>query len=89
MFIRTREPRQRKGPSQLGLFTPYEYGYEFKVIVTNTMLSTKKLLPLHNGRGAQEAIFAELKSQAQTDYVPAIVAPAIKPGCSLPSSRTI
>ena len=70
VFVRTLEPRQRKGPLQLGLFTPYEYGYEFKVILTNTTLSTRKLLALHNGRGAQEAIFAELKSQAQMDYVP-------------------
>lgn len=70
LFIRTREPQQRKGPVQLGLFTPYEYGYQFKVILTNATLSAKKLLALHNGRGAQEAIFAELKSQAQMDYVP-------------------
>src|SRR5450755_3191034 len=70
LFIRTREPQQHKGPVQLGLFTPYEYGYQFKVIVTNATLSAKKLLALHNGRGAQEAIFAELKSQAQMDYVP-------------------
>jgi len=34
------------------------------------MLSTKKPLARHNARGAQEAIFAELKSQAQVDYVP-------------------
>jgi hypothetical protein len=27
-------------------------------------------LAFHNGRGAQEGIFAELKSQAQMDYVP-------------------
>ncbi|MGH7173864.1 MAG: IS1380 family transposase [Gemmataceae bacterium] len=70
VFIRTREPKQRKGPLQLGLFIPYEYGYEFKVILTNAKLSAKKLLALHNGRGAQEGIFAELKSQAQMDYVP-------------------
>jgi hypothetical protein len=70
MFIRTREPIQRKGPLQLNLFTPYEYGYQFKVILTNMPLSAKKLLALHNGRGAQEAIFAELKSHTQMDYVP-------------------
>lgn len=70
IFIRTREAKQRKGPVQLGLFSPYEYGFEFKVIVTNATLSARKLLALHNGRGAQEAIFAELKSQAQMDYVP-------------------
>lgn len=28
------------------------------------------MLNYHNGRGAQEALFAELKSQIQMDYVP-------------------
>jgi hypothetical protein len=70
LFIRTREPKQRKGPLQLNLFAPYEYGYQFKVILTNATLSARKLLALHNGRGAQEAIFAELKSQTQMDYIP-------------------
>ena len=28
------------------------------------------MLNYHNGRGAQEGLFAELKSQAQMDYVP-------------------
>lgn len=70
IFIRTRERKQRKGPLQLNLFAPYEYGYEFKVILTNATLSARKVLALHNGRGAQEAIFAELKSQIQMDYIP-------------------
>ncbi|MGH8217205.1 MAG: IS1380 family transposase [Steroidobacteraceae bacterium] len=70
IFIRTREPIQRKEPVQLGLFTPYVYGYQFKVIVSNSRLSARKLLVLHNGRGAQEGIFAELKSQTQMDYIP-------------------
>jgi len=70
IFIRTREPKQRKEPVQLGLFAPYEYGYQFKVILTNAKLCARKLLRLHNGRGAQEGIFAELKSQTQMDYVP-------------------
>ena len=55
---------------QLTLFAPYEYGFQFKVILTNMPLSARKVLALHNGRGAQEAIFAELKSQAQMDYIP-------------------
>lgn len=70
LFIRTREPIQRKGPVQLSLFAPYEYGFQFKAILTNMPLSARKVLALHNGRGAQEAIFAELKSQTQMDYVP-------------------
>lgn len=70
LFIRTREPKQRKEPVQLNLFAPYEYGFQFKVILTNMSLSARKVLALHNGRGAQEAIFAELKSQTQMDYIP-------------------
>lgn len=70
IFIRTRAKKQRKAPVQLDLFVPYEYGYEFKVIVTNKTTSVKNVLAYHNGRGAQEGIFAELKSQAQMDYVP-------------------
>ena len=70
IFIRTRVPKQRKGPLQLNLFALYEYGYQSKVILTNATLSARKLLVLHNGRGAQEAIFVELKSQTQMDYIP-------------------
>jgi hypothetical protein len=70
IFVRTREAKQRKGPLQLNLFTPQVYGYEFKVIVTSMTMSARKTVAFHNGRGAQEAIFAELKSQAQMDYVP-------------------
>ena len=51
-------------------FIPYEYGYDFKVIITNKSLCAKKVLNYHNGRGAQEGLFAELKSHAQMDYVP-------------------
>ena len=35
------------------------------MIVTNKKLSAKKALTFHNGRGAQEGVFAELKSQTQ------------------------
>lgn len=68
--IRQRNRVQHKEPVQLNLFTPYEYGYDFKVIVTNKRISAKKVLTYHNGRGAQEGVFAELKSQTQMDYVP-------------------
>jgi len=37
---------------QLDLFVPYEYGYDFKVIVTNKRIHARKLLAYHNGRGA-------------------------------------
>jgi hypothetical protein len=70
LFIRNQNRQQYKGAVQLDLFIPYEYGYDFKVIVTNKPISAKKALCFHNGRGAQEGVFAELKSQTQMDYVP-------------------
>ena len=70
VFIRTCNRRQYKEPDQLGLFIPYEYGYDSKVIITNKRLSARKVMSFHNGRGAQEGIFAELKSQTQMDYIP-------------------
>ena len=70
VFIRSQNRQQYKGAVQLDLFVPYEYGHDFKVIVTNKRLSAKKALAFHNGRGAQEGVFAELKSQTQMDYVP-------------------
>ena len=51
-----------KEPIQLDLFVPHDYGYEFKVILTNKPLGARKTLVFHNGRGSQEGIFAELKS---------------------------
>ena len=70
VFVRTRTKKQQKGPVQLDLFIPYEYGHEFKVIVTNKRLKTKRLVAFHEGRGSQEGIFAELKTQCQMGYVP-------------------
>ena len=68
--IRKEVRQQYKEPVQLDLFIPYEYGYEFKVIVTNKSVTAARLLPFHNGRGAQEGIFAELKSANALAYVP-------------------
>jgi hypothetical protein len=69
LFIRQRCATIRKEPIQLDLFVPYEYGYEFKVIVTNKWASGKKILVYHNGRAAQESVLGELKSQSQMDYI--------------------
>jgi len=70
VFVRNQNRQQYKGAVQLDLFIPYAYGYDFKVIVTNKPISARKTLRFHNGRGAQEGVFAELKSQTQMDYVP-------------------
>ncbi len=61
---------QNKEPVQFELFVPQQYAYEFKVIVTNKKVSFGKLLRYHNGRGSQENIFGELKTQNQMDYIP-------------------
>lgn len=70
VVIRQVVKEQVKGPLQLHLFEPRSYKFEYKVIVTNKKASAKKILAFHNGRGAQEKIFAEAKSQAQLEYVP-------------------
>jgi hypothetical protein len=70
VFVRSQAKKQRKGPVQLDLFVPYEYGYEFKVVVTNKTAKVKTVVAFHNGRGSQEGIFAELKTQCHMDYVP-------------------
>ena len=62
--------RQQKEPVQLDLFFPYEYGYDFKVIVTNKPLSMKQVIVYHDGRGSQEGVFAELKTHCAMGYVP-------------------
>ena len=70
LFIRTRVKQQQKEPIQLDLFVPHAYGYEFKVILTNKPLGARKALVFHNGRGSQEGIFAELKSDNALGYIP-------------------
>ena len=70
VMIRTLAKQQQKGPVQLDLFVPYEYGYEFKVIVTNKELSASALVSYHSGRGSQEGVFGELKTQCHMDYIP-------------------
>lgn len=70
VFIRRCTKVQHKQPVQLDLFVPFEYGYEFKVVLTNKRLSAARVVAFHNGRGSQEGLFAELKSENQMDYVP-------------------
>lgn len=70
LFIRTRSKKQQKGPVQLDLFEPYEYGHEFKVIVTNKAVGTETIVKYHEGRGSQENVFGQLKTQCQMDYIP-------------------
>lgn len=70
LLIRTRAVRQNKEPIQLDLFVPHEYGYDFKVIVTNKDLAADRVVAFHEGRGSQENVLGELKSNCHMDYVP-------------------
>jgi hypothetical protein len=70
LFIRTEVKVQRKGPLQLDLFEPVDTRYEYKVIVTNKDTEPAAVVAFHEGRGYQEKIFGEVKSQAQMDYIP-------------------
>lgn len=70
LFVCNRSVIRDKEPIQLDLFVPQVYGYEFKVVVTNKKIRAREVIRFHNGRGAQEGVFAELKSQGQLDYVP-------------------
>jgi len=70
LLVRTRAKKQHKGPIQLDLFVPHDYGWEFKVIVTNKTVRARTVVAYHEGRGSQEGVFAELKSHCHLDYVP-------------------
>jgi hypothetical protein len=70
VFVRTRAKQVYKGPIQLDLFVPHEYGYEFKVLVTNKKVRVDTVAAYHEGRGAQEGIFGDLKTYCQMGYVP-------------------
>jgi hypothetical protein len=69
LCVRRRVHQQRKGPLQYDLFIPHQTGYEFKVIVTNHTLRPRHVVAFHEGRGSQEALFAELKSQTHAGYI--------------------
>ena len=70
MFIRKRAKKQQKGGVPLDLFLPYEYGYEFKVIITNKRVGVGAVLRFREGRGAQEGIFGEIKTHCAMGHVP-------------------
>lgn len=70
VFLRQKVQQQQKQPIQLDLFVPHQWDYDFKVILTNKRTRMNKVLAFHNGRGAQENLFGELKSQCQMDYIP-------------------
>lgn len=68
--VRTRQPKQRKGPLQLDLFVPVDSEYQYQVVATNKPTRQGHVIALHHGRGSQEGIIGELKSAMNLDYVP-------------------
>ena len=70
IFTRKKNKKQRKGPLQLQLFEPVDFNYDYKVIVTNKDESAKNVVLFHNGRGSQEAIFGDAKTDTGLDMIP-------------------
>ena len=70
IFLRTAHRRRSKQPVQLDLFEPVDTEFRYTVVVTNKTIAARSVVEFHHGRGAQEGVFAELKSQGQLDYVP-------------------
>jgi len=70
VFVRQRVAVQQREPLQLDLFEPRDYRHEYKVVVTNKRDPMADLVLCHEGRGAQEGLFAELKSENGLAYVP-------------------
>lgn len=70
VFVRSSVRNQRKGAIQLDLFEPIERHFEYKVIITNKRVDPRNVIRFHDGRGYQENLFSELKSQMQLDYIP-------------------
>lgn len=70
LVFRQRELRPRRGPLQLDIFYPVEHQFVYKAVITNKSERAETVLGFHNGRGAQENIFGELKSHAAMDYIP-------------------
>ena len=68
--IRKKTHKLRKKPIQYDLFEPFDEIYEYKVILTNMSMPANQVLNFHNGRGSQEGIFSELKSDSWMHYIP-------------------
>lgn len=67
---RHRVSKPHTGPIQLDMFRPIEREFEYKVTLTNKAASASTVLEFHNGRGAQEGTFAELKTDLPLEYLP-------------------
>jgi len=69
--VRQRAHKRQPGPLQLDLFEPVDTHYTFKAIVTNRTHKAATVLTFQEGRGEQEGLIGELKSDCGLDYIPA------------------
>jgi hypothetical protein len=70
IFVRKVQKKPFKEALQLDLFTPIEYEFQYSVIITNKQTKPWNVISYHGGRGSQESVFAELKSQTNMGYIP-------------------
>lgn len=70
IFVRQSCKVQNKEPLQLDLFVPHDFDYQYKAVITNKTTNPDNVVSYHEGRGSQEGLFAELKSQAGLSYIP-------------------
>lgn len=70
IFIRQCCKIQDKEPLQLDMFVPQDFNYQYKAVVTNKSSHAKNVTAYHEGRGSQEGLFAEIKSQGALSYIP-------------------
>ncbi len=61
---------REKGPLQLDFFEPVSHEFTYKAVISNKRQHGRKVVRFHHGRGSQENIFAEAKSNVAMDYVP-------------------
>ncbi len=70
VFNRKKIKKALKGPLQLDLFEPVHREYQYKVVITNKTESAKAVVEFHNGRGSQEAIFGNAKTDTGLGVIP-------------------
>jgi len=70
IVVRRLQALQHKGPLQLDLFEPLDFEYTYSAVLTNKATSAASVVEFHAGRGSQEGLLGELKSQLHADAVP-------------------
>ena len=69
VFVRQKSKVQSKEPVQLDLFVPFAWVYDFKGHRDQQAHPGRQAAGFPNGRGSQERVFAELKTDSQLEDV--------------------